>query len=213
MPVYLFVKTISFLKAVDISRLFCHTGAISEVCFFFSNIKRQRQAETALRVCIATLRLSHDSQITQPWLNKLALHSSLRTSWIKEWSRTQQWPPPLRARVHLSPMPMGTSAGRRRAHQPRVPSPQAGTGKLERLLGSFQRKKVCVSACACAWLLPDCVFMCNWIGTISTCTAVLTNDLHVQLVCAWARARAISRERGGHPIVKYWKPFYFDSYL
>ena len=73
------------------------------------------------------------------------------------------------------------------------------TGKTSWKFPEEEGMCVCVSACACAWLLPDCVFMCNWIGTISTCTAVLTNDLHVQLVCAWARARAIlrKRERGG----------------
>lgn len=50
-----------------------------------------------------------------------------------------------------------------------------------------EEEGMCVSlcACACAWLLPAYVYssiICNWIGTISTWTAVLTNDLHVQLV-------------------------------
>ena len=39
-------------------------------------------------------------------------------------------------------------------------------------------------ACMAATMQRMCIHVCNWIGTISTWTAVLTNDLHVQLACA-----------------------------
>ena len=45
----------------------------------------------------------------------------------------------------------------------------------------------------------------NWIGTISTWTAVLTNGLHV---CVRQ-----SRTIVGEASHKYWKPFSIDSYL
>ena len=77
------------------------------------------------------------------------------------------------------------------------------------MLCVYVRVCACVCMCMAATMQCMCIHVCNWIGTISTRTAALTNDLHAQLVCVWARS--IARERGGkHPIVKHWKPF---SYL
>ena len=59
--------------------------------------------------------------------------------------------------------------------------------------------------CQCTCIHDHVNIICNWIGTISTWTAVLTNGLHV---CVRQSGAVV-----GEASHKYWKPFSIDSYL
>ena len=49
---------------------------------------------------------------------------------------------------------------------------------------------IIILLCQCMYI-HDHNIICNWIGTISTWTAVLTNDLHVHVRQSWAIVRKL----------------------
>lgn len=132
LAVCLFVKTISFHLAVDTSA--CSITQVSLGEFVFA----QHQKTTARNIALCTsidqdcLRvLSHTQKKRLHWFPShypshpgqelLIIGNSLNKG---KKVKKAPWPP----RVLLSPTPTGTSAGKRQAHQPRVPFPRAGRG-------------------------------------------------------------------------------------